>query len=84
MREQVNKQVIVWREDFENIPLNTRFVEGWSDHEIIYTSSCPVLIESRGNFRLGVFVLYGDEIVFRLDSGMILSTQLIKRWAFLE
>lgn len=84
MREQVNKQVIVWREDFENIPLNTRFVEKWGGHEIIYESSCPVLAESRGNFRLGVFVMYGDEIVLRLDSGMKLSTQLIKRWAFLE
>lgn len=80
----MTKQIIEWREDFENIPLNTRFVEKWVDHEIIYESSCPVLAESRGNFRLGVFVMYGDEIVFRLDSGMKLSTQLVKRWAFLE
>lgn len=80
----MTKQIIEWREDFENIPLNTRFVEKWIDHEIIYASSVPVLAESRGNFRLGVFIMYGDEIVFRLDSGMKLSTQLIKRWAFLE
>ena len=78
------EQVIVWRDDFENIPLMTHFVEKWCKYETIYTSSSVVLIESRGNFHLGRFIVFEDEVVFRLDSGMKLSTQLIKRWAFLE
>lgn len=80
----MREQIIVWRNDFENIPLETHFVEKWGTHETIYTSSCVVLIESRGNFNLGRFIMFEDEIVFRLDSGVKLSTQLIKRWTFLE
>lgn len=80
----MREQVIVWREDFENIPLNTHFVEGWDGYETIYTSSCMVLAEGRGNFHLGRFIVFEDEIVFGLDNGIKLSTELIKRWAFLE
>lgn len=80
----MREQTIVWRDDFENIPLMTHFVEKWGTHETIYPSSCVVLIESRGNFHLGRFIVFEDEVVFRLDSGMKLGTQLIKRWAFLE
>lgn len=80
----MSEQIIVWRDDFENIPLETHFVEKWGTHETIYTSSCVALIESRGNFNLGRFIVFEDEIVFRLDSGVKLSNQLIKRWAFLE
>lgn len=80
----MREQTIVWRGDFENIPLSSRFVEKWDTHETIFTSSCVVLMESRGNFHLGRFIVFEDEIVFRLDSGVKLSTQLIKRWAFLE
>lgn len=78
------EQTIVWRDDFENIPSETHFVERWGTHETIYTSSRVALIESRGNFNLGRFIMFEDEIVFRLDSGVKLSTQLIQRWAFLE
>ena len=78
------EQIIVWRDDFENIPLEERFVEKWGEYETIYTSSCAVLIESRGNFNLGRFIVFEDEIVFRLNSGVKLNTQLIQRWAFLE
>ena len=78
------EQTIVWRDDFENIPLSSRFVGKWCEYETIYTSSGVVLIESRGNFHLGRFIVFEDEVVFRLDNGMKLSTQLIKRWAFLE
>lgn len=80
----MREQVIVWRDDFENIPLETHFVEKWGTHETIYTSSYAVLIESRGNFNLGRFIVFEDEIVFRLDSGLKLCTQLIQRWTFLE
>lgn len=80
----MREQTIVWRDDFENIPLEERFVEKWGAHETIYKSSCVALMESRGNFHLGRFIVFEDEIVFRLDSGVKLSTQLIKRWAFLE
>ena len=78
------EQIIVWRDDFENIPLETHFVEKWGTHETIFISSCVVLMESRGNFHLGRFIVFEDEIVFLLDSGVKLSTQLIKRWALLE
>ena len=80
----MGEQVIVWREDFENIPLVTHFVEQWLTHETIYQSSGVALIKSRGNFHLGRFIVFEDEIVFRLDSGVKLCTQLIQRWAFLE
>ena len=52
------EQIIVWRDDFENIPLEERFVEKWGEYETIYTSSCAVLIESRGNFNLGCFIMF--------------------------
>lgn len=80
----MSEQIIAWRDDFENIPLETHFVEKWGTHETIYTSSGVVLMESRGNFHLGRFIVFEDEIVFLLDSGVKLSTQLIKRWTFLE
>ena len=47
------EQIIVWRDDFENIPLEEWFVEKWGTHETIFISSCVVLMESRGNFHLG-------------------------------
>lgn len=80
----MREQTILWRSDFENILLSSRFVEKWGTHETIFTSSCMVLMESRGNFHLGRFIVSRGEIVFRLDSGVKLSTQLIQRWAFLE
>lgn len=73
------EQIIIWRDDFENIPLETHFVEKLDTHETIFTSSGVVLMESRGNFHLGRFIVFKDEIVFRLDSGVRLSTQLIKK-----
>lgn len=79
----MREQTIVWRDDFENIPLSSHFVEKLDTHETIFTSSCVVLMEGRGNLHLGRFIVSGDEIVFLLDSGVKLSTQLIKRWAFL-
>ena len=54
----MQEQIIVWRDDFENIPLEERFVEKWGEYETIYTSSCAALIEIRGNFNLRCFIMF--------------------------
>lgn len=80
----MRKQVIVWREDFENIIPTTKYVENTVASQHIYESTGAVLIECRGKFHAGYFILQNGEWVFLLDSGMRLGMRLVSRFAFLE
>ena len=80
----MREQTIVWRDDFNNIPLTETFVEQWGTYQTIFPSSKVAIIQSRGNWELGRFVLHEGEVVFRLENGMKRSVELIQQWAFLE
>lgn len=80
----MREQVIVWREDFENIIPTTKYVEEMLSSENIYDSAGVVLIECRGKFHTGYFILQNGEWVFLLDNGMRLGMRLVSRFAFLE
>ena len=80
----MREQTIVWREDFDNICLTEGLVEKWYTHQTIIASSKMALVQSRGNYELGRFVLHDGEIVFRLENGVKLCVELIQEYAFLE
>lgn len=79
----MREQTIVWRNDFENIVPTTKYVEKMFSSENVYNSTGAVLIECRGKFHAGYFIMQDGEWVFLLDSGMRLGMKLISRFAFL-
>lgn len=80
----MHEQTIVWRSDFEDIPLDSYLVETLGGVKTEYRTSEPVLVKSRGDFQLGEFILWGGELVFLRNDGVKLSTGIIQQWAFLE
>ena len=80
----MREQTIVWRDDFNNVPLTETFVEQWGTYQTIFTSSKMAIIQSRGKWELGRFIVHEGEVVFRLENGVKLSVELIQQWAFLE
>ena len=80
----MSQQVIEWKSSFEDIPLTTTFVEQWGTYQTIFPSSKMAIIQSRGNWELGRFVLHEGEVVFRLENGMKRSVELVQQYAFLE
>lgn len=80
----MTKQIIEWRIDFHNITPTTKYVEKMLSSENIYDSTGAVLIECRGKFHAGYFILQDGEWVFLLDNGMRLGMKLVSRFAFLE
>lgn len=80
----MREQTIVWCSDFENIVPTTKYVEKTIASQHIYDSTGAVLIECRGKFHAGYFIIQDGEWVFLLDSGMRLGMKLVSRFAFLE
>ena len=80
----MREQTIVWRDDFNNVPLTETFVEQWGTSQTIFPSSKMTIIQSRGNWELGRFVVHEGEVVFRLENGMKRSVELVQQYAFLE
>lgn len=80
----MREQTIIWRNDFENIIPTTKYVEKMLSYQNIYDSTGPVLIECRGNFHAGWFIMQDGEWVFLFEDGRRGSLQIISRFAFLE
>lgn len=80
----MTKQIIEWRTDFHNITSTTKYVEKMFSSENVYNSTGAVLIECRGKFHAGYFIMQNGEWVFLLDNGMRLGMKLVSRFAFLE
>lgn len=80
----MREQLLVWRNDFENISFNSRFVEKWMEQEEIYPCSAPVIAVVRGKYQTGVFILNEGETLLLLDNSMKLDVRLVHEWAFLE
>ena len=80
----MSQQILEWKSSFENIPLTTTFVEQWGTSQTIFPSSKMAIIQSRGNWELGRFVVHEGELVFRLENGMKRSVELVQQYAFLE
>ena len=84
------EQTLEWKSSFEGVSpcegvsLTECFIEQWGENKTIFPSSKTALIVSRGNYELGRFIMFENEMVFRLDNGVKLSTSLIQRYAFLE
>lgn len=50
----MREQLLVWRNDFENISFNSHFVEKWIEQEEIYSCSAPVIAVVRGKYQTGI------------------------------
>lgn len=77
------KQVIEWRTDFHNITSTTKYVEKMLSSENIYDSTGAVLIECRGKFHAGWFILQDGEWVFLFEDGRRGSLRIISLFALL-
>lgn len=80
----MREQTIVWRDDFNNIPLTETLIEQWGTYQTTFPSSKMTIIQSRGKWELGRFIVHEGDVVFRLENGMKLSVELTQQYAFLE